>query len=198
MGEARDSRERIVESAEAVFGERGFSKSTLEDIATAAGVSRQLVHRYYGDKTQLFEVVVRRVQGAWNRVLVEEAERPAPSAAHTLRLIIRRSFRFAAERGSLYGIYGAETQVVSAEIGEVLAEGALKLHAVICEVLEAGISRGEVRGDLDVRVLAEVIREAISSYSLQILSSRPPRISSQRAEAIVEVLLHGAIVPPGR
>ena len=197
VGAAEDTRARIVDSAEAVFGDRGYSKSTLEDIAAAAGVSRQLVHRYFGDKNRLFEIVVRRVQDDWHAVLVAEAARPAPTTAHTLRLVIRRAFDFARERTSLYGLYGAETGVVTAEMGTVLAEGMSQLHGLLCQVLEAGIERGDVRADLETELLAEVIREVISTYSLLILRNRPARISSRLAEAVVETLLHGAIVPTG-
>lgn len=198
MGKARDTRSRIVDAAEAVFGDRGFSKATLEDIAASAGVSRQLVHRYFGEKTQLFAVVVRRVQDDWHAALVAEAERASPTTAHTLRLIVRRSFQFAQERSSLYGLYGAETSVVTDEIGEVLAEGAMKLHGLFHQVLESGIARGDVRADLDPALLAEVIREMTSTYSLSILRNRPARIGSRMAEAVIETLLHGAIVAAER
>jgi mycofactocin system transcriptional regulator len=47
------SRERIAETALALFAERGFERTTLSDIAAAAGVSRRTILRYYDSKNDI-------------------------------------------------------------------------------------------------------------------------------------------------
>ena len=44
-----ESLSTAMKAAERLFGERGFRKTTLEDVAAAAHVSRPLVYRYFGD-----------------------------------------------------------------------------------------------------------------------------------------------------
>lgn len=49
-----DKRGRILASARATFGERGFEASTIRDIARGAEVDPALVHHYFGSKQRLF------------------------------------------------------------------------------------------------------------------------------------------------
>jgi AcrR family transcriptional regulator len=55
-----DKAERIVEAMRASVATRGFSASTFEHVAREAGVSRGLLHYYFGTKERLLVEVVRR------------------------------------------------------------------------------------------------------------------------------------------
>ncbi|AEV39447.1 protein containing Transcriptional regulator, TetR-like, DNA-binding, bacterial/archaeal domain [Pseudovibrio sp. FO-BEG1] len=50
----RDTRARILSSAVEVFMQFGFRKSSLNDVAQAANVSRQALYLHFKDKTDLF------------------------------------------------------------------------------------------------------------------------------------------------
>ena len=41
-------REQILDAANALFAERAYDEVSIEDIAGAAGVTRGLVHHYFG------------------------------------------------------------------------------------------------------------------------------------------------------
>lgn len=51
--ENKETRERILESAEAVFAEMGFGGSRIKDIAGRAGVTSAMVHYYFRTKEDL-------------------------------------------------------------------------------------------------------------------------------------------------
>src|SRR6202050_4930932 len=55
-----DKAARIVEAMRASVGARGFSASTFDQVARAAGVSRGLLHYYFGTKERLLVEAVRR------------------------------------------------------------------------------------------------------------------------------------------
>jgi AcrR family transcriptional regulator len=55
-----DKAERIVEAMRASVATRGFSASTFEHVAREAGVSRGLLHYYFGTKERLLVEAVRR------------------------------------------------------------------------------------------------------------------------------------------
>jgi AcrR family transcriptional regulator len=57
---AGDKAARIVDAMRTSVGERGTAGSTFEEVARAAGVSRGLLHYYFGTKEQLLIEVVRR------------------------------------------------------------------------------------------------------------------------------------------
>jgi len=50
----------ILDAAEKLFSERGFTAVTVRDIAADAGVSHALVHRYLGSKEQVYKAMLRR------------------------------------------------------------------------------------------------------------------------------------------
>ena len=51
-------REAIMAAAFDVFARQGYAATSLDDIATATGVSRQTVYNHFGDKERLFLAVV--------------------------------------------------------------------------------------------------------------------------------------------
>ncbi|WP_343231091.1 TetR/AcrR family transcriptional regulator [Thalassovita aquimarina] len=53
-----DRRKRIVLSAKALFKEKGYEKTTIENIAEATGVSGVTVHNYYGTKAGVLLALV--------------------------------------------------------------------------------------------------------------------------------------------
>ena len=192
------TRDTILEAAEALFGERGFAKTTLEDVAAAAAVSRPLVYRYFRDKRELFSVVVDRVLKEWNEVLVAEATRTTPGTAHTLRLVLVACLDFAQSRQVLRGLLLRDGRLVRSLVGDVLDEGRGLLPRLLEQVLCEGAARGEVRSDLDLADMAHVVAEVFVSYTLLVLAGESAQVSARRVDAVIETLLHGVIAPAAR
>ena len=59
--EALATRNDILDAAEHVFSERGVSRTSLEDIALEAGVTRGAIYWHFKDKRDLFASMVDRV-----------------------------------------------------------------------------------------------------------------------------------------
>jgi AcrR family transcriptional regulator len=56
--QARRTRARIVQAADELFRERGYTKATMKDIAERAGVARDTVHAVFGTKAALIPAMV--------------------------------------------------------------------------------------------------------------------------------------------
>jgi AcrR family transcriptional regulator len=54
-------REHILDAANALFAERGYDELTVEDIASAAGVTRGLVHHYFGGRKEVYIALLDRL-----------------------------------------------------------------------------------------------------------------------------------------
>jgi TetR/AcrR family acrAB operon transcriptional repressor len=59
--EAAATRDRILDTAEQLFAEHGVSRTTLQHIATAAGVTRGAIYWHFDDKVALFNAMIERV-----------------------------------------------------------------------------------------------------------------------------------------
>ena len=55
----RENRETILHAAEAVIQAKGFSPSSMDDVAAEAGFSKATLYRYFKSKTELlFEILI--------------------------------------------------------------------------------------------------------------------------------------------
>ncbi len=69
--EAQETRSAILDAAELVFKENGVSRTSLAEIATAAGVTRGAVYWHFKNKADLFDAMIQRVFGMMEEKLAE-------------------------------------------------------------------------------------------------------------------------------
>jgi TetR/AcrR family acrAB operon transcriptional repressor len=60
--EALETRNALLDAAERVFSKRGVSRTSLADIAAAAGVTRGAIYWHFADKADLFWAMLSRVR----------------------------------------------------------------------------------------------------------------------------------------
>jgi AcrR family transcriptional regulator len=85
---ASDKAARIVEAMRASVAARGIAGSTFDHVAREAGVSRGLLHYYFGTKERLLVEVVRRECEVREQRL-EDAIAEARSASEVLAALVR-------------------------------------------------------------------------------------------------------------
>ena len=54
-------REQMLDAANALFAERGYDEVSVEHIAGSAGVTRGLVHHYFGGRKQVYIALLERI-----------------------------------------------------------------------------------------------------------------------------------------
>ncbi|HZV66577.1 MAG TPA: TetR family transcriptional regulator, partial [Telluria sp.] len=60
--EAMETRASILDAAELLFVQQGVSGTTLQHIASAAGVTRGAIYWHFKDKAELFDAMMERVR----------------------------------------------------------------------------------------------------------------------------------------
>lgn len=74
--EDNETRERILNTAQRLFAEKGFSKVSLRELTTAADTNLAAVNYYFGSKDKLLAALIRRAAKAVHRqrmALLDEA-----------------------------------------------------------------------------------------------------------------------------
>jgi AcrR family transcriptional regulator len=87
-----DTKQRILDTAERLFGERGFDAVSLRHIIAQAGVNLAAVHYHFGSKEDLLDQVVLRKVGPVNEArlaLLDEAENRADGAPVPVESVLR-------------------------------------------------------------------------------------------------------------
>lgn len=72
------TRQKILDSAEVLFSERGVSNTSLADIAAAAGVTRGAIYWHFKNKVDLFEAMHARVRLSVTEIESETMAAPDP------------------------------------------------------------------------------------------------------------------------
>ncbi|QJR81172.1 TetR family transcriptional regulator [Alteromonas pelagimontana] len=78
--EAEQTKQAILDAAVDVFTERGVAKSSLEEIAKAANVTRGAVYWHFKNKIEIFDALHERLHSPFIQRILEglEAEHPNP------------------------------------------------------------------------------------------------------------------------
>ncbi|MFQ5670173.1 MAG: TetR/AcrR family transcriptional regulator [Acidobacteriota bacterium] len=90
MKDDKETDQRILDAAEALFARHGFAATSLRSITAAAGVNLAAVHYHFGSKDSLIEAVFSRRLRPVNRErlrLLDEAEKagqPGPPSVETI------------------------------------------------------------------------------------------------------------------
>ena len=78
MGETK---QKILDTAERLFGEQGYGATSLRQIITEAGVNLAAIHYHYGSKEELLDQVVLRKADPVNRERMEALDHLEAEAA---------------------------------------------------------------------------------------------------------------------
>src|SRR5437016_13908119 len=150
------TRDRILDTAERLFAERGYGATSLRSIIAAAGVNLAAVHYHYRSKEALLDAVLTRRLEPVNRerlALLEECERAAgdelPALEDVLAALIGPPLRLARDPDrrtfmKLMGRIHAEADVglVRKHFGEVIARFMQALSRALPDLPPEGLQCG--------------------------------------------------------
>ena len=175
-------RDEMLRVALRLFAERGFSGTTIADIATATGTAHGLVYHYFASKNELLLAVLERFSflPELRRLLDVSPER---EATEVLTEIAVRFSALLRERADLLRLVSRESQtnpVVAAALAGVMVEGT----EVISTYLDARVAAGELRAH-DTTVPARALFWALVTMHL----AQAPQDGFEIA--LVDVLLNG-------
>lgn len=145
----KDTRRLILQAANALFHDRGFAATKLEDIAARAGIHKQTVLRYFGSK-EAIALAFRQVALDKFKAGLLDPAREVPVLEYW-RNFIEASAREVTQRGDLLRY----TKLVESE--PALMGASLAIHMQYEDLLAAALSREAGRDpdqDLHSRLLA--------------------------------------------
>ena len=142
------TRRRIVDTARETFAVRGYEGTTNRDIATNAGMTPAALYHYFPSKLDLYLAVLDDVEDAVHQWLLGSVL-GHDSFASAFSAILDEALRLSAEHPSMPAFLG--TVRVDArrhvEIGAALAARASETDEVFSELINLGVSTGEIAPD---------------------------------------------------
>jgi len=136
--------QRIVEAMRSSVGRRGVAGSTFDHVAREAGVSRGLLHYYFGTKERLLAEVVRRDCEVRQRILAERlaaahsADEIVEGLVAELEQIVREDPAFIALVFELFTV-SRHNEELAAAFADVLRQTRERLAAALAAKQEEGV-----------------------------------------------------------
>lgn len=146
-------RERILDSASALFSEKQFDSVRIDEVAARAQVGKGSVYRNFKSKEQLYATVVIK-SFVQLQQQVREALRDARSTRDQVTTIVTHTLRFFRDRREFSALMRDPRALPRAQERAFRKERE-KLALMLAEVLARGMDSGSIRSDIAPRVAAE-------------------------------------------
>ena len=191
-----ETRARILDAAYEQFCRMGIQRSTMEDVARRAGVSRITVYRRFTTKDALIEQVVRReFRRYFDRFLVEIEQ--AETAADRVVLGFVSSLRAIRGNPLIGGMIATEPDVV---VPSMISDGGRTLATVrqfVAGQLRYEQRAGNAPDDLDTDLVAEMMVRISASF-LAVPSHLVDLDDDEQLAGLARRFLVPMLEPPGR
>jgi TetR/AcrR family transcriptional repressor of nem operon len=188
----------LVEAGLDLLHRRGFSATSVADIAEAAGAPKGSFYNHFESKDDFGSAVLERYFAEVRAALEETLQGGRKPALARLRDYFVRLRKYVGRddyaRGCLIGNISAEVSAVSEETREQLSRLIRDWTGGLAACLEEGQRDGSVRGDLAADDLAVLLLDAWQGALLRAKVERKPAALSN----FIEVLLPRLAEKPSR
>lgn len=187
-----------LEAAAAVFADRGFDQTRIEDLAEVTGVPRATLYYYFAGKEDILAWLLRRMLATVAEAVGEAASGPG-TARERLEAVVQAKLRVMAEHPdscrALLADYGRAGRIP--EIATAVQAG---FHLPVRRLLAEGQADGSLRPVRDPETTASAIYGAVTIAGLHFLVADnrldPARVASEVCPLLIAGL--GTAVEPAR
>ena len=185
-----EARERIVAAATTCLEKFGPAKTTLSDVASELGVTRQTVYRYFANLAELFAAVAQAGLDDFVERMVRHLSTSSTPSEAAIESVVFAVQAIPRERhiGALF--QAGETDLFSRDVtsSTAVALGADILHRIPVDWSEIGVEDDELTG------LAEILMRLFVSF-LQ-YPADPPRSEDELRDLVRRWLGPALQAPP--
>ncbi|WLQ33331.1 TetR/AcrR family transcriptional regulator [Streptomyces castrisilvae] len=189
------TRQKLYEAAVTLIAEKGFSATTVDEIADRAGVAKGTVYYNFKSKTELFEELLRHGVGlltASLRTAAEETAARGGSRVESLDAMIRAGLVFIDRYPAFTQLYVAELWRTNRAWQSTLLVVRRDAVAVVEGVIADGVAGGELSEEIDVPLTAAALVGMVLVAALDWQAFQPER-SIDDVHSALSLLLRGRV-----
>lgn len=196
-----NSYEIIVETADKLFSQYGVVRTTMEDIAKAAGIGKATIYSEFASKEHLLvSVVLRFMEGVHHqmRLIAQKADLQQGRTLEILReMLLVQVFSFYEKANSHFHAQDMLPMPTAMGPNFKIHQKFLDYHQaeykMIAELLEKAAEQGEIKPAEDYLKLARTLREGMTSfYPPVVLMNRPEKEELEKnVHALLDLIFAG-------
>lgn len=158
-----DRRDQLLAIAGHLIASRGYSATTVRDIADEAGILSGSLYHHFSSKEAILEEILRSFMGGL-RQRSEEIAAAGGGPRHVFDELVRTAFVTIETQPDAVGLYQNEAAFLAKLPGfEFVAEEGARIESIWQDVIQEGQRDGVFRADLDSAMTYRFIRDAVWS-----------------------------------
>lgn len=194
--EAQETRNLILDTAETVFSEKGVSRTTLNDIAKAADLTRGAIYWHFKNKADLFDAMLQRVILPMDEFIATPDLHPEQQPLAYLRIRSMHVVRTLAENPQIQRVFDIvmhKTEMVDDTIRDMHLETIQGCLQTIETDFQAAIDKGELPASTNARRAAIGLHSLIDGLFANYVLSPELFDLMEQAEFTIDNYLHGLV-----
>lgn len=154
-------REQLLQIAGALFAERGFTKTTVRDIADAAGILSGSLYHHFDSKETMVDELLRTFQhdlfATYDQIVGADLD-----ARGKIDAVVRASFEAIDQHHDEVAIFQSDAgYLMQFERFAYLREHNRRFREMWSALLDEGIRTGVLRADLDPELTYRFVRDTV-------------------------------------
>lgn len=192
--------EQILAAAAELFATQGYARTTMSQVAAAAGVSKGLPYVYFPSKQELLDGVHMRAVDRWLKATLAHLDTGREPAILSLKKAFKYSILYSAHDPICRAIMAQDANVILPDSDRVREEIRRLNDEGFRHLLAEAIGEGSVRDDLDLDTLILMWR-ATHDTLIHAENDRLSWVPKQKSledlvDSAIEVLFNGITPRP--
>lgn len=185
-GETR-ARTRIIEASRKLFSRRGFSETSMGDIARSAQVARATVYNNFDDKQDILAAIIGDYMSGYGRIAqrLRENARSGQTSFELIQEMLREALSWRVKNADLRPIVAVARNLRGSgwEEANKAADDAMLgwIMAVHAADEDAGLIRTDIELEFGVRAAYGMIDSVISSFDVTSSEEEIEKVARQLA-----------------
>ena len=191
---SNEKRTEIMLAALSLFGQKGFDRTTVDEIASQANVGKGTVYLYFDNKDQIILAILEGGLTKLYNLFTEISE--IPDYLQQIRAIIFNHLHFVEEHKEFYRLFikeGYNLRFLKGEIANktILAKHT-QVHQSLRDIFKRGIDWGHLR-DGDPDDYAIMMAGILNNHAFHWIMRQPDYPLTSKTDIIFNILLSGIV-----
>ncbi len=188
-----NSKQQIIEAAGVIFERYGFKKTTMDDIAYAAGKGKSSLYYYFKNKEQVFEAVVaHEAEHLVNEINTSISS--SKTAIEKLRSYVTIRMKRFVQRGNLATALNDNFLATFSFIEKIRNNYRDFEIDMISEIIKEGIDNKEFK-PVDSNFVAEAILTCMIGFEVPLLTqSNEIEESVEKINSVIDMFFYGICI----
>lgn len=177
----------IIESAMEVFGEHGFYKGKVEDIAIKAGIGKGTVYEYFNSKKEIFQAMLQYVFESYIEAATESTSNQI-TVRDKLMALLDFHWNFISAHADVIEQSFFRFENISESIRPHIIKMHQRIFQFVLKLVEEGIENEELDPGIDIEMAGVVLLSVINGSNIKRIISEDDTIDSK---VVIDMVFDG-------